>query len=201
MSDSGSEQAPADEAALWREFGEWVAGLRKDRGLTQMQVATRAGVSTQNIVTLEHGGFRRQKDARWELPNPKDDTLKALARIYRVTAEELFQRVGRFDDRPQTHRARRQRAATRKASRGDRLAEIEARFTEQVAEVQRQAEEIKREYVDQVAEVERLEREVREANERTAELQRELKRTTALLRRKGILPPGEDGPRRRRATG
>jgi len=45
-------------------------------------------------------------------PNPQDDTLRALARIYRVSAEELFGRVGRYADRPQTKSGLRRRASS-----------------------------------------------------------------------------------------
>src|SRR5574341_916723 len=122
MSEQGSE---AEELLRWRNFGEWLVRRRADLGYTQVYVVGRAGISVQNLVSLEHGGLRRRSDGPWILPNPQDDTLKALARIYRVSAEELFERVGRYADRPQTKRAVRRRAGLDRPKRRDRIAELE----------------------------------------------------------------------------
>jgi transcriptional regulator with XRE-family HTH domain len=123
------EQVPAEETARWRDFGVWLARTRVDLEYTQAYVANRAGISTQNLVSLEHGGFRRRAGGPWNLPNPADDTLKALARIYRVDAAEMFKRVGRYDDRPQTKSGLRHRgrASSRQAERSSRLDELEER--------------------------------------------------------------------------
>jgi transcriptional regulator with XRE-family HTH domain len=127
---SEQEQIPAEEAARWRDFGEWLTQQRLELGYTQAYVAGRAGISVQNLVSLEHGGFRRRTGGPWFLPNPQDDTLRALARIYRVSAEELFRRVGRYADRPQTKSALRRRADADRPKRADRLAELERRLQE-----------------------------------------------------------------------
>jgi transcriptional regulator with XRE-family HTH domain len=57
------------------------------------------------------------------VPNPKDETLISLARALGVDPEELFRRVGRYEDRPHTKGSRR-----RLDRRGDRLAELEERL-------------------------------------------------------------------------
>jgi transcriptional regulator with XRE-family HTH domain len=126
---SEQEQSLAEEMLRWHDFGEWLTQRRLELGHTQVYVAGRAGISVQNLVSLEHGGFRRHSGGSWILPNPQDDTLRALARIYRVSAEELFGRVGRYADRPQTKSGLRRRAsASGQADRSSRLAELEARL-------------------------------------------------------------------------
>jgi len=127
MSEQGTE---AEELLRWSNFGERLKHKRLELGYTQVYVAGRAGVSVQNLVSLEHGGFRRRSDGPWILPNPQDDTLKALARIYRVSAEELFERVGRYPDRPQTKSAVRRRAGLDRPKRRDRVAEVERQNAE-----------------------------------------------------------------------
>jgi transcriptional regulator with XRE-family HTH domain len=128
---SEQEQTPAEETLRWHNFGEWLTQTRLELGYTQAYVAGRAGISVQNLVSLEHGGFRRRAGGPWILPNPQDDTIRALARIYRVSAEELFGRVGRYADRAQTKSGLRRRAdSSRQADRSSRLAELEARLGE-----------------------------------------------------------------------
>jgi transcriptional regulator with XRE-family HTH domain len=121
MSEQAQDRA---EAKRWEDFGNWLAQLRRDNGYTQQAVAAKTSVSTQNLVSLEHGGYRRYADGPWILPNPRDDTLKALAKLYGVDAEELFKRVGRYNDRPQTRSSLR-RVSRRRVERSDRLAELE----------------------------------------------------------------------------
>jgi transcriptional regulator with XRE-family HTH domain len=125
---SEQEQTPAEDTHRWHDFGEWLKQRRLELGHTQAHVAGRAGISVQNLVSLEHGGFRRHSGGPWVLPNPQDDTMRALARIYRVSAEELFGRVGRYADRPQTKSGLWRRASSDRAKRSDRLAELEARL-------------------------------------------------------------------------
>ncbi len=127
---SEQEQTPGEELLRWHNFGEWLTKRRLELGFTQVYVAGRAGISTQNLVSLEHGGFRRRSDGPWILPNPKDDTLKALARIYRVRPEEMFERVGQYADRPQTKSAVRRRAGLDRPKRRDRVAEVERQNAE-----------------------------------------------------------------------
>jgi transcriptional regulator with XRE-family HTH domain len=123
----GEQEQDRAEAARWTDFGQWLAQLRRDRGLTQQAVARKTSVSVQNLVVLEHGGHRRYADGPWVLPNPRDDTLEALARMYEVDAGDMFQRVGRYDDRPQTRSSMRG-VSRRRVERSDRLAELEARI-------------------------------------------------------------------------
>jgi transcriptional regulator with XRE-family HTH domain len=111
----------------WTDFGHWLAAVRVERGYTQAYVASRAGISTQNLVSLEHGGFRRRAGGPWTLPNPRDETLKALARVYRMGAEEMFRRVGHYADRPQTRAGLRRRASSTKRTTGDLIAELQER--------------------------------------------------------------------------
>src|SRR6266700_3577198 len=89
---SSQERATGEETARWHDFGAW----------------------------LEHGGFRRYADGPWILPNPRDDTLVSLARLYGVKAEEMFKHVGRYNDRPQTKTSlrRRGRASRRHEATG-----------------------------------------------------------------------------------
>src|SRR6266536_5512505 len=138
---SEQEQTPGEELLRWHNFGEWLTKRRLELGFTQVYVAGRAGISTQNLVSLEHGGFRRRTDGPWILTNPKDDTLRALARIYRVSPEEMFERVGRHGDRPQTKSAVRRRAALDRPKRSDRLAEVERQNAEQERRI-RELEEL-----------------------------------------------------------
>jgi len=138
---SEQEQTPGEELLRWHNFGEWLTKRRLELGFTQVYVAGRAGISTQNLVSLEHGGFRRRTDGPWILPNPKDDTLRALARIYRVSPEEMFERVGRHGDRPQTKSAVRRRAGLDRPTRRDRVAEVERQNAE-LAERIRELEEL-----------------------------------------------------------
>jgi transcriptional regulator with XRE-family HTH domain len=127
---SRQEQATGEETARWHDFGAWLAQTCVDLGYTQAHVACQADISTQSLVSLEHGGFRCYADGPWILPNPRDDTLVSLARLYGVKAEEMFKRVGRYADRPQTKTSlhRRGRASSRQPARGDRIAELEAKF-------------------------------------------------------------------------
>jgi transcriptional regulator with XRE-family HTH domain len=135
---SEQKQTPAEEMLRWHDFGAWLTQRRLELGYTQAHVAGRAGISVQNLVSLEHGGFRRRAGGPWILPNPQDDILRALARIYRVSAEELFGRVGRYADRPQTKSGLRRRASgSRRMDRSDRLAELEAKVAELEAQARR----------------------------------------------------------------
>jgi DNA-binding XRE family transcriptional regulator len=117
---SSQERATGEETARWHDFGAWLAQKRVDLGYTQAHVASQADISTQSLVSLEHGGFRRYADGPWILPNPRDDTLVSLARLYGVKAEEMFKHVGRYNDRPQTKTSlrRRGRASSRHEATG-----------------------------------------------------------------------------------
>src|SRR6266545_1645257 len=141
---SRQEQATGEETARWHDFGAWLAQTRVDLGYTQAHVACQADISTQSLVSLEHGGFRRYADGPWILPNPRDDTLVSLVRLYGVKAEEMFKRVGRYADRPQTKTSlrRRGRASSRQPARGDRIAELETRFEEDLRRTRERTQEL-----------------------------------------------------------
>jgi transcriptional regulator with XRE-family HTH domain len=127
MSEQAQDRA---EVKHWEDFGKWLVQLRRDHGLTQQAVADKTSVSTQNLVSLEHGGYKRYADGPWILPNPRDDTLEALAKLYDVDAAEMFSRVGHYNDRPQTRSSLR-RVSRRRVERSDRLAEVERQNAEQ----------------------------------------------------------------------
>ncbi len=131
MSSRDDLEQSHEELLRWTDFGRWLSACRLEQGYTQAYVASRAGISTQNLVSLEHGGFRRRAGGPWTLPNPRDENLKALARIYHVSAEEMFRRVGHYADRPQTKAGLRRRASgAKQPARGDRIAELEKRVEE-----------------------------------------------------------------------
>jgi transcriptional regulator with XRE-family HTH domain len=120
---SSQEQRDDLERQRWKQFGTWLRDLRVDQARTQTNVAAAAGMGIQSLASLERGGFRRNDDGPWLVPNPKDETLISLARALRVDPEELFRRVGRYEDRPATKGSRR-----RQDRQGDRLAELEERL-------------------------------------------------------------------------
>ncbi len=126
-----SKQEPTDlEQARWKQFGGWLRDLREGR--TQTDVAAAAKLGIQALASLERGGFRRYDDGPWLVPNPKDETLIRLARALGVDPEEMFKRVGRYDDRPQTtgSRRRQDRRGSRIDEMGDRIRQLEARVEE-----------------------------------------------------------------------
>jgi transcriptional regulator with XRE-family HTH domain len=125
-----------NERQNWTDFGRWLQATRVKRGYTQAFVARQAGIGAQTLVSLEHGGFRREADGPWITPNPKDETLVALARVLGLDAEEMFAVVGRYDERPRTQASWR-RASGKQAGR-DRIEELERR----VAEVEAQLREM-----------------------------------------------------------
>jgi transcriptional regulator with XRE-family HTH domain len=67
-----------DQQAFFRSFGERLAKLRRDRGLTQTQLGDVLGVSQQQVVAFEKG--------RRRVPI---SSLPALARLLEVSVEEL----------------------------------------------------------------------------------------------------------------
>lgn len=58
--------------------------LRSARGLTQQQLATRAGLTVSTVAKIEYGGMK----------NPAWSTMRALARALAVSLEELNYPVG-----------------------------------------------------------------------------------------------------------
>lgn len=57
-----------------------VADLRKERGLTQLELAEQLGVSRQTVVAIEQGRF-----------NPSLPVAFRLSAVLNKTVEELFQ--------------------------------------------------------------------------------------------------------------
>jgi transcriptional regulator with XRE-family HTH domain len=173
-----SRQEPTDlEQARWRQFGAWLRDLRQGR--TQTDVGAEAKLGIQALASLERGGFRRYDDGPWLVPNPKDETLIRLARALGVDPEEMFKRVGRYDERPQTTGSRRRQ--DRRAARIDELEGRNAELEERIKALEEQGERWRR------------------AN---AELEERQRRTEALLREHGIdAEPPQTKPRRRRAPG
>jgi transcriptional regulator with XRE-family HTH domain len=123
-----SEQQQDQEHSRWTQFGAWLEKIREDRGggLTRKAAAAQAGMSYQQLNILEHGGWRRDADGPWLLPNPKDKVLRDLARVLGVPVEQMYEQVGHYEDRPQTQRSGRRQANITK--RRNRLEELEERI-------------------------------------------------------------------------
>jgi len=121
-------EQPHEELLGWTDFGRWLAAARVERGYSQARAAKETGIGVQTLVTLENGGYRQTADGPWITPNPKDETLVSLARILGVNAQEMFRRVGRYDDRPRTQASLR-RATGRQLGR-ERIEELERRVAE-----------------------------------------------------------------------
>jgi transcriptional regulator with XRE-family HTH domain len=131
----GDQQA--DETwDLWQAFGEMLEELRLDRGLRPDQLAKQAGVGRQTIVDLEKGWRKTHADEPRTLVNPTDEVLGKLARALGVPVKQLFDKVGRYADRPQTRASRRGDALRRREDDGldERLATAE-RQIRQLAEL------------------------------------------------------------------
>ena len=72
------------------EWKELLPILRKERGLTQEELATALGISRQAVSKWEKGQAV-----------PSADNLLALSRVYEMTVEELYQkRDGQSSERP-----------------------------------------------------------------------------------------------------
>jgi transcriptional regulator with XRE-family HTH domain len=67
-----------DEETFYRELGERIAMLRRERGLTQVQLAKTLGISQQHMLSFEKG--RRRMLA---------GTLPILSNLLGVSLEEL----------------------------------------------------------------------------------------------------------------
>jgi transcriptional regulator with XRE-family HTH domain len=141
MSTGDDLEQSHEELLRWADFGRWLEAARVERGYSQAFVAGQAGLGVQTLVALEHGGFRRTTDGPWITPNPRDETLVSLARVLGVDAEEMFQRVGRYDERRRTQESLR-RASGKRAGR-ERIEDLERRVAElegMVRELQGEAE-------------------------------------------------------------
>jgi DNA-binding XRE family transcriptional regulator len=72
-----------EETRTQRRLAETLRNLRKEADLTQAEAARTSGLARQTIIRLEKAG---------NYPGLK--TLRALAKAYGLTVEELLQRVG-----------------------------------------------------------------------------------------------------------
>jgi transcriptional regulator with XRE-family HTH domain len=127
-----------EELRRWTDFGRWLEAARVEQGMTRTQLAAAVHMSVQTLVALEHGGFRRTTDGPWVTPNPKDETLVSLARALGIDPGEMFQRVGRYDDRARTRESLR-RASGKLAGR-ERIEDLERRVAD-LEEIARQLTE------------------------------------------------------------
>jgi transcriptional regulator with XRE-family HTH domain len=76
---------------MWREFGQWLAQLRRRAGLSKRAAAKLVGVSEATWRTYEAGGSNRY--GTWVLPGPRDETLHRIAHAFEVPIEEVYART------------------------------------------------------------------------------------------------------------
>lgn len=94
---------PDDWVDITREFGERVRRLRKMRGLTQEQLAHRAGVSRNQVQNIENSRNNVRSADGTPQPgpgNPSLDTIWAFALALEVDAADLVRREPKPTDRP-----------------------------------------------------------------------------------------------------
>ncbi|WP_223846099.1 helix-turn-helix domain-containing protein [Wenzhouxiangella sp. AB-CW3] len=72
------EQMTQDDKVFFKQLGKRVAGLRKELGLTQIQLAEQLGISQQLIAAYEAGARK--------IPA---SMLPTLAKLFAVSLEEL----------------------------------------------------------------------------------------------------------------
>ena len=72
-----------DEKAFYQALGQRIATLRKEQGITQVQLAEALGIAQQTLAHYEVGRLRIAAG-----------TLPALARAFSVPIEELFGEEG-----------------------------------------------------------------------------------------------------------
>jgi len=73
-------------------IGKRIRDLREERGLTQREVARRAGLTPSGVGFIEHGQTR----------NPSAETVMAVARALGVPVEELMREPVPLDEAPET---------------------------------------------------------------------------------------------------
>jgi transcriptional regulator with XRE-family HTH domain len=123
------------ERQRWKQFGAWLRDLRLAQdGRSRVSVAGEAKLGLQALSSLENGGFRRNDGGPWLVPNPKDETLIRLASALGADSEEMFRRVGRYEDRPTTKGSRARE--DRRGSRTDKLEAEVAALKERVARLE-----------------------------------------------------------------
>lgn len=62
-------------------IGQRIAGLRRDRNWTQLELARRTGLAASTIAAIEQDARRTKPDV---------DSLIALARAFEITVDELL---------------------------------------------------------------------------------------------------------------
>lgn len=70
-------------------FGEYLKSLRKEKSLSQRELAEKSGISNAEISRIETGNRKK----------PSPDVLRALAPILNVPYEELMDKAGYINDR------------------------------------------------------------------------------------------------------
>lgn len=83
----GTKDAREEKRVLSRSLGETLKGHRLRCKMTQEFAAERLGVSRQAVSKWENGSS-----------DPSTSNLLALARLYGVSAEELLQSVGSWQE-------------------------------------------------------------------------------------------------------
>ena len=62
-------------------LGETVGALRRERGMTQAQLAEAVGVSTRGVIRIEQGQTSLTVDVLWRLADALDLRVSALMRM------------------------------------------------------------------------------------------------------------------------
>lgn len=71
--------------------GDQMRAYRKERGLSQRQLAKELGISQQSISAIERGSP--------DLPDERDDTIRQLRAALRACQNELCLRCGEYKHR------------------------------------------------------------------------------------------------------
>jgi transcriptional regulator with XRE-family HTH domain len=79
-----------EQQARW--FGGWLRDQRIARGLSIEEAKAKADMSRDAWTSLELGG--RTKDGEWIVPNPRPQTLMAVADTLNLPAADVFKRAG-----------------------------------------------------------------------------------------------------------
>ena len=109
------------------DIGKRIRALREERGLTQREVARRAGLTPSGVGFIEHGQTR----------NPSAETVVAVARALGVPVEELLREPVPLDEAPE-------KAGLADADPPSKL--VEAEVLEEIAELW--AEQLARGFYD-----------------------------------------------------
>lgn len=75
-----------------KRFGGWLRDQRIARGLSIEEAKAKADMSRDAWTSLELGG--RTKDSEWIVPNPRPQTLMAVADTLNLPAGVVFERAG-----------------------------------------------------------------------------------------------------------